>query len=225
MSLIAVSLLLASLSIYSYVLTRKSGHVQRYTLLPFLYNLHSKKVLDTITSEEHDLIHHQIDMFNLRILSCYIASIVAIGLAMLVIMLAVGEGNPSAPGFIMSVLFAYICANYNLNSTVTTWVRLSENELLARVKTKDVDDSEYETLEELLIAENDSMVKDTFDEMAKIADQFEEIINELGFDPEKDYNETEEAAEELFRILDDATIILQERYPESYKKVSELPDE
>lgn len=224
MSLIAASLLLASLSIYSYFLARRSGHVQRYTLLPFLYNLHSKKVLDTITNEEHDLIHDQIDVFNLRILSCYIASIVAIGLAMLVIMLAVGEGNPSAPGFIMSILFAYICANYNLNSTVVTWVKLSENELLARIKIKDVEDSEYDTLEELLIAENDEMIKKALDEIAKIAEQFEEIINELGFDPEKDYNESEEAAKELFRILDEATTIMQERHPDSYKKVSEIPE-
>ena len=225
MSLIAVSLLLASLSIYSYLLARRSGYVQRHSLLPFLHNMHSKKVLDSLTDEEHNLIHDQIDVFNLRILSCYVASIVAVGLAILVIMLAVGEGDVRAPGFIMSVLFAYLCANYNLNSTVLTWVKLSENELLARVKTKDVDDSEYDSLEELLIAENDAMVKDTLDEISEIADQFEEIINELGFDPEKDYNGSKENSDELFRILDEATTIMQERYPESYKKVSKLPEE
>lgn len=225
MSLLAVSLLLASLSIYSYLLARRSGYVQRHALLPFLYHVHSKKVLDTLTDEEHGLIHQQIDRFNLRILSCYVASIVAVGLAIFVMMLAAGGGNPSTPGFIMSILFAYICANYNLNSTVITWVKLSESELLARIKTKDVEESEYDSLEELLVAENDAMVKDTFDEMAKIVDQFEEIIDELGFDPEKDYNDSEEAREELFHMLDNATAILQERYPESYKKVSELTEE
>ena len=224
MSLIAVSLLLASLSIYSFLLARRSGYVQRHSLLPFLYHMHSKKVLNTLTDEEHDLIHEQIDMFNLRILSCYIASIVATGLAIFVIMLAVSNGDARTPGFIMAVLFAYICANYNLNSTVITWVKLSENELLARIKTKDVEESEYDSLEELLIAENDAMVKDTLDEMAKIGDEFEEIINELGFDPEKDYNSDPEAADELYSLLDDATTIMQERHPESYKKISEIPE-
>ena len=213
MSLTMLGVLLLAMSGYSYMLIRKAGHVQRYALIPFLYQLHSKNVLKTLTPKEHELIHDQVDLFNLRILSCFIACVVGVGLASLFFVLVSAGGDGSIPGYIMAVLFAYLGANYNLNSTVTTWVRASESELMSRVMVKNAKADGFDNLSDYLKAENDKMISEAIEEAKVIADEYEDITNELGFDPDKDYNESDEAREELFRILDEATEILRQRHP------------
>ncbi len=224
MSLTMLGVLLLTMSAYSYMLIRRAGHVQRYALLPFLYQMHSKNVLKTLTAEEHELIHDQIDIFNLRIISCFIACVVGVGLASLFFVLVSAGGDGSIPGYIMAVLFAYLGANYNLNSTVTTWVRASETELLSRVIVKNAKDEGFDNLSDYLIAENDKMVAEAIEEAKVIAEEYEEITDELGFDPDKDYNDSDEAREELFRILDEATETLRQRHPEMNEKDAEFEE-
>ena len=217
-----LGVLLLAMSAYSYMLIRRAGHVQRYALLPFLYQMHSKNVLKTLTAEEHELIHDQIDIFNLRIISCFIACVVGVGRASLFFVLVSAGGDGRIPGSIMAVLFAYLGANYNLNSTVTTWVRASETELLSRVMVKNANDEGFDNLSDYLIAENDKMVAEAIEEAKVIAEEYEEITDELGFDPDKDYNDSDEAREELFRILDEATEELRSRHPEMNEKDAEF---
>lgn len=224
MSLTMLGVLLFVLSGYSYLLIRKAGYVQRHALLPFLYQMHSKNVLNTLSKQEHDLIHDQIDIFNLRIMSCFIACVVGVGLASLFFVLVSAGGDGRIPGYIMAVLFAYLCANYNLNSTVLTWVRASETELMSRVIVKNAEAGGFDSLSDYLIAENDKMVKEAIEEAKVIAEEYEEITDELGFDPDKDYNESDEAREELFRILDEATEILRQRHPKMDGKDTEFKE-
>jgi hypothetical protein len=209
-----IGLLFTALAVYSYLFIRKAGEVQQTMLIPFLYRIHLPNVLETITDEEHELIHDHVDYFNLRIIACFAATIFAVGSTSLFLFLLVNGGDAKIAGYIASILFAFVCANYNLNTTVVSWVRASESELLARVLQNKADAGGFDTLGEYLQAENDKMIKDAIDDMNRIADEFLEVAEEIGFDPGKDYEENEDTIEEFFSIMDEAQKIMRERYPE-----------
>lgn len=215
MTLSTAILIIAALSFYSFFLVRKSAHVQINSIIPFLFRVHSPNVMELLSKEEHESIHDKIDIFNLRILTCWIASILAIGLSMFFIALVYYEsGNPSIVGILMSGLFAYLCVNYNLNSRVVSWIMDVENDLLARIIIKKQEASEFDTLDEYFEAENHKMVADYYESMTKIADEFEEVLLEEGYDPEKDYNATEDDFAGYLKILERASVRMNEKYPE-----------
>jgi len=112
----------------------------------------------------------------------------------------------------MSVLFAYLAANYNLGSKIENWVYHSENELLARVMKNKSDAAGFETLGEYLQSENDKMIEEAMQGIDGLVEEFEEIAKECGFDPEKDYDESEESLAEFFEVMEKAEKIVLERH-------------
>ena len=212
MSLTLVSFLIGALALYSFFFIRRAGEVQHGVLLPFLHRIHAPKVLKTISNEEHNGIHHQINIFNIRILSCFVASVIAVGVSGLFLMLVSNGGDAQAAGFIMAVCFAYVCANYDLNSKIINWVYLSENELLARVVQNNADEGGFKSLSDYLVAENQKMLKEWQEEVVKVGEEFEARLIELGYDPERDYLESPESEEELTQLLEQVTNEFEEKY-------------
>ena len=194
------------------MLVRQSGTVQYNVLLPFLHRLHMPKVLNTLTEEEHNGIHRQIDIFSLRVLSILITSVVAVGVSLMFLILLVNGGDATTPGYMMAIAFAYVAANYNINSQIINWVYASENELLARVIKKNADDGGFKSLSDYLSHENTEMLKEWQDEVVKVGEAFEARLIELGYDTERDYLESPEAEEELTQLLEQVTNEFEEKY-------------
>lgn len=209
-----IGLLFASLAVYSFFFIRRVADVQHTWLLPFLYRVHVPNVLETLTDEEHELIHDQIDLFNLRIILVLAASVLGGVSALAFIFLFFNGGESTAAGYIASIAFAFVGANYDLNTKIIRWVSASENELLARVLQHKADAGGFDTLGEYLQAENDKMLQESMDEMNRIVDEFMDVAEEIGFDPDKDYEENEETVEEFYSIMDRAQEIMNERYPD-----------
>lgn len=218
MSLTLVGLLLGALSGYSYYFIRRSGLIQQTLLLPFLHRVHSSNVVEIITDEEHDDIHQQIDIFYLRIVTCFIAAVIATGVAALFLLLVSSEGDGTWAGYIMSICFAYVVANYDLNSKIIQFVYLSDNELTARILQKNVDNSEHETISDYLKAKNEKMLSEWLDEVRAVGEEFENRLQELGYDEDRDYMESHESEMELIAILEQVTIELEEKHPELREK-------
>jgi hypothetical protein len=223
MSPTAVGFLLVALSAYSFWLIRRAGYVQTEILIPFLYRLHVPNVLETVTAEEHDLLHERINIFNIQIISCFIAYIVASCVAVLFFILVLNGGDARMSGYIMSILFAYLAANYNLGSKIESWVYHSENELLARVIKNKSDAAGFDTLGEYLQSENDKMIEEALESIDGLVEEFEEVAKECGFDPEKNYDESEESLAEFFEIMEKADKIVLERHKN--EEISSEPSE
>lgn len=214
-----IGLLFAGLTLYSFFFVRRAADVQQTWLLPFMYRIHVPNVLDTLTDEEHESIHDQIDAFNVRILLVLVATVIASGSMLLFLLLLFNGGDPTVAGYITSFAFAFVGANYDLNTKIIQWVSASENELLARVLQNKADAGGFDTLGEYLQAENDKMFEEAFEEMNRIADEFMEVAEEIGFDPDKDYEESEETIEEFYSIMDQAQEIMREKYPDHINPV------
>ena len=211
MSMSLVGILLGALTAYSYMFIRRCGEVQHNILLPFMHRMHAPNVLNTITEEEHDGIHRQIDIFNIRIITCFLASIVAVGVTLLFLILLTNGGNAQIAGYIMAITFAYVVANYDLNSKIIKWVYFSENELLSRVIQDKSDKSEFDNLGDYLKNESDKMLMEWHDEVLKVGEDYEARLIELGYDPERDYLENPEAEEELIRMLEQVSNEFEEK--------------
>lgn len=209
-----IGLIFAGLTLYSFFFVRNAADVQHTWLLPFLYRIHVPNVLETLTDEEHESIHDQIDIFNLRILLAFAAAVLGGASALAFLFLMFNGGDAKVAGYVASIAFAFVGANYDLNNKIMAWVRASENELLARVLQNKADANGFATLGEYLQAENDKMLQESFDEMNRIAEEFMDVAEEIGFDPEKDYEESEETVEEFYMIMDQAQKIMNERYPD-----------
>jgi hypothetical protein len=214
-----IGLLFAGLALYSFFFVRRAADVQQTWLLPFLYRIHAPNVLETLTDDEHESIHDQIDGFNVRILLVFAAAVIATGSMLLFLLLLFNGGDPTVAGYITSFAFAFVGANYDLNTKIIQWVSASENELLARVLQNKADAGGFDTLGEYLQAENDKMFEEAFEEMNRIADEFMEVAEEIGFDPDKDYEESEETIEEFYSIMDQAQEIMCEKYPDHINPV------
>ena len=211
MSITFVGFLLGALTVYSYLFIRRVGFVQQTVLIPFLHRLHAPNVLNTITDEEHDGIHYQIDIFNIRILTCFVAAVIASGVSALFLLLASNEGNVGITGYIVAVCFAYVCANYDLNTKMINWVYYSENELVARVMQKNADDGGHASLGDYLKAENEELIKDWVNDVRIAGEQFENRLIELGYDEERDYFENAESEQELTDMLEQVTNEMEEK--------------
>ena len=218
MSFTFVAVLLAALTLYSYVFIRRSGFVQQTVLLPFLHKIHIPAILSTLTPDEHEGLHHQIDIFNVRILSCFVAAVVATGVSFLFLILAANGGADGVSGFILAVGFAYVCANYDLNNKMIRWVHLSENELLGRVLQKNVDNSEYNSLSEYLKAEQQKLLQTWIDEIKLVGEEFDKRLKELGYDQNRDYMESPETEQELVDMLEQVTAEINQKHIEPREK-------
>jgi len=148
-----------------------------------------------------------------------VATVIASGSMLLFLLLLFNGGDPTVAGYITSFAFAFVGANYDLNTKIIQWVSASENELLARVLQNKADAGGFDTLGEYLQAENDKMFEEAFEEMNRIADEFMEVAEEIGFDPDKDYEESEETIEEFYSIMDQAQEIMREKYPDHINPV------
>ena len=213
--------LIGALTGFCYALVRQFTVIQNRAIAPFMMRMHMPNAMKVLTDEEHFIIHGKIDVFNLRMLTCFIASIVAVGMGLFFLILVSQNGNVQITGYIMSVLFAYVAANYNLGSSVVGWIRSVENDLLARVLVDHQEASEFNTLGEYLDNENKKMMSSYYDEMSEIAEEFEAIAAELGLDPDRNYDESEEAFEEFLSIMDKAQQKMAEKYPNMANNFSE----
>ena len=197
-----VFLIIGALSLYSFFLVRRATHVQFGSIIPFLYRVHLPNVMKVLTDEEHEIIHKKVDVFNLRILTCFIAAVLAVGLGAFFIVLVSYGGDPRITGYLMSILFAYLVANYDVTSKATGWIRIVENDLLARIVVKNSEAAGFDSLADYFEAENEKVLKEFFDKWNEVADEFDKVLTEEGFDPDKDYNATDEGLEEDFLIME-----------------------
>ncbi len=222
MTITIAAIIIGLLTGFCYALVKQFSAVQTSVISPFMHRMHMPKAMKVLTDEEHVIVHDKIDRFNLRMLTCFIASIIAVGLGLLFLFLVSQSGDSRITGYIMSVLFAYVAANYNLGSAVVNWVYEVETNLLARVIISNQEASEFSTLSEYLDNENKQMMTDYYDEMAEVAEEFDAVTVELGLDPARSYDESEEAFEEFLDIMDKAQQIMRERYPEKADKFPEI---
>ncbi len=210
-------LIIGVLSLYSFFLVKRAAHVQFNSIIPFLYRVHLPNAMNVLTADEHEIIHKKVDVFNLRIITCFIAAVLAIGLGLFFIALITYEGDPRITGYLMSFLFAYLVANYDVNSKAIGWIRIVENDLLARIVVKNSEAEGFDSLADYLEAENEKMLTEFFDKWNEVANEFDKILAEEGFDPDKDYEATDEGLEEYFLIMERANKIMLEKYPENEK--------
>jgi len=208
------AIIIGLLSIFSYILVDKSIYVQQEVIMPFLYRIHLPTPFGVLTQKEHNIIHDKIDRFNLRIITCFVASVIAVGLGLFFLALVYYEGNAKLTGYLMSILFAYTVANYNVPSTAVRWIRVVENDVLARILLKKQKESKFNTLGEYLEDENKKNVADFYDQMNKVADDFDVVAEECGFDPEKNYEESDETYDEFLAIMQKTQAAMREKYPE-----------
>ena len=118
MTITIAALIIAVLTGFCYSLVHTASVVQERIVVPFLYRMHMPNAMNILTEEEHDMIHNKVDMFNLRALSCFISSIIAVGLGLFFIALVHKGGNSQLTGTLMAVAFAFVCANYNISSSI-----------------------------------------------------------------------------------------------------------
>ncbi len=225
MTLTIAALLLGLLTAFCYSLVRTASIVQNRVVIPFLYRMHMPNAMSIITEEEHDIIHHRVDIFNLRALVCFIGSIIAVGLALFFIFLVQQGGNAQLTGTFMAVTYAMVIANYNISSSIVNWIRAVESDLLARVIVDKQEASKFDTLGEYLENENRQMVTDYYKEMEEMQEEFDQVAEECGLDPEKNYDETETSFREFLTIMDNANTIMRERHPDKADKFQQLSDE
>ena len=142
------------------------------------------------------------------------ALVLAVGLGLFFLALVYYEGNAKLTGYLMSILFAYTVANYNVNTTAIKWIRVVETDVLARILLKKQEESKFNTLDEYLEDENKKNVADFYEQMSKVADDFDVVAEECGFDPDKNYEETDETYDEFLAIMQKTQDAMREKYPE-----------
>ncbi len=216
-----VILIMGALSVYSFFLVRRAAHVQANSIIPFLYRVHMPNVMGMLTRKEHDIIHDKIDIFNLRILTCFVAAVLAIGLSLFFIALISYEGDARILGYFISILFAYLVANYDVNSKAVGWIRIVEDDLFARIIVKNSEAAGFSSLADYFDAENDKMMAEYYEKWNKVAQEFDELLAEEGFDPDKNYEETEEDLTEYWRIMESVNKQMCEKYPDSDEDTSD----
>ncbi|KKM24735.1 hypothetical protein LCGC14_1602160 [marine sediment metagenome] len=208
--LITAAVLIFGMSIYSYLLVRRATHVQHTMLIPFLYRVHAPNALEVLTAKEHCIIHNKVDSFNLRIIICFVAVLIAVCMGAFFMALVTYEGDGRIIGSIMAIAFAYVLSNYNISSTVVNWIREVENDILARIIANKSEAAGFTSLSAYLEDEDRKMFK----EMKELAGEFEEVAMELGFDPKRDYEETRESYDEFLKIMNETEAIMRERHPD-----------
>lgn len=213
MTLTIAAVIISLFSGFCCALVNKSVHVQQEIIVPFLNRIHFPSSMGVLTQNEHHIIHTKVDIFNLRVITCFVASLIAVGLGFFFIALVYYEGDARITGYLMSILFAYTAANYNINTTAVNWIRIVENDLLARILHKKQEESKFNTLGEYLDDENKKMAANFFKEMNKVTDDFDAAAEECGFDPDKDYEETEESYNEFLEIMKKTQDVMREKYP------------
>lgn len=213
--LITAAILIAGLSIYSYLLMRRATHIQHQTVIPFMHHIHMPTSMEVLTNREHGIIHKKIDSFSLRFITCFVAALIASFLgAFFIVLVSYEGGDGRVIGSIMAIAFAYVLANYNINSKIVGWTREVENDILARIIANKSEAAGFTSLGAYLEDENRKMEAEFFKEMRKRADEFEAVAKERGFDPERNYEETPDSYEEFLKIIDETEAIMRERYPD-----------
>lgn len=202
-------------------IVRTASKVQTQVVLPFLYRMHMPNAMKVLSEEEHDMIHHKVDVFNVRALASFIVSILAVGLGLFFIILVTRGGNAQLTGTFMAVAYAFVCANYNVSSSIVNWIRAAESNLLARVIVDNQEASKFNTLGEYLDNENKKMMADYYEEMNELAEEFDVVAEECGLDPEKNYDESETSFREFLEIMSKANAVMRERHPEKADRFQE----
>jgi len=220
--LITAAILIAGLSLYSYLLMRRATYVQHQLVIPFMCRVHVPNAMEVLTDKEHDIIHDKIDSVNLRTITCFIAALIAGFLGAFFIALVSYGGDGRIIGSIMAVAFAYVLANYNINSTTVNWIREVENDILTRIIANKSEAAGFTSLGAYLDDENRKSISEYFKLMRARADEFDVVAKEHGFDPERDYSETPESYDEFLKILDDTEAIMLERYPDTTENHDEF---
>ena len=219
--LITAAILITGLSIYSYLLVRRAAYVQHQIVIPFMCRVHVPNSMEVLTDQEHDIIHDKIDSVNLRTITCFIAALIAGLLGAFFIAYVAAGGDGRIMGSIMALAFAYVIANYNINSSTVNWIREVENDILARIIVNKSEAAGFTSLGAYLEDENRKYTAEFFKVMRERADEFEAVAIERGFDPERNYEETPDSYKEFLKIIDETEAIMRERYPDPV----ENPDE
>lgn len=207
-------------SLYGYMLFRRGAYMQTVILSHFSERIHSPNVQEVMSEEEHELIHDKMDIFHLQVLSCLIAVMVGVGSSVFFLGLAATGGNGNAAGYILALAFAYLAANYNMNSSMTRWLQKTENDLLARVIQQQAEANgqtvpEYLEQQALEAFESGTNIPLTeYEQQTLIGDEFKEALFDEGYDPFRDYNETVESRREFIRVFTAAADKLNEKYTE-----------
>ena len=105
----------------------------------------------------------------------------------------------------MAILFGYLLANYNINTTIERWVHNVENDILSGIIIENTKSGGFDSVSDYLADEN----KKVIEEFAK----FEQMLLDEGFDSEKDYD-----YEEFLEILERVTEKMNKKYPETSDK-------
>ncbi len=213
MSLTTLGFLIISLSLYSLLLVRRAAYIQRYVLLPFIDKIYSPNAMKVFNEDKREELASKVDIYNFRILSCFVTAILATLISALYILLVKYEGNVQTAGAILAVLFGYLVANFNLNTTIQSWVRSVENKLLSRVIIENADEGGFDSVSDYLGDEDKKLRADYYDKMVEVADDFDQAMIDEGYDPEKNYESDEDYAEFL-KILERVTEKMNEKYPE-----------
>ena len=217
MSLTTLGFLLITLSLYSLLLVRRAAYIQRYVLLPFIERLYSPNAMKVFNEDKREEIESKVDIYNFRILSCFITAILATLISALYILLVKYEGDVQTAGAIMAVLFGYLVANFNLNTTIQSWVRSVENKLISEVILEKTEAGGFDSVSDYLDDENKKMA-DYYEQMVDVAEEFDQVMKDEGFDPERNYDMSEEDYEEFLKILKRATEKMNEKHPEMSDK-------
>lgn len=224
MTLTIAALILGLLTGFCYSLVRTASRVQVGVVIPFLHRIHMPNAMSILTEEEHNIIHHRVDIFNMRALVCFVGSIISVGLALFFIFLVQQGGDAQLTGTFMAVAYAMVCANYNISSSIVNWIRAVENDLLARVIVNKQEASEFDTLGEYLDNENKQMMADYYKEMEEMQEEFDKVAEECGLDPEKNYDESDTSFREFLTIMDKANTIMRERHPDKADKFQQISE-
>jgi hypothetical protein len=211
MSFTWVAVLLVAFSLYSYFLVRRAAFIQTEVLVQFYDRVHKPNVLEVISEGEHEIIHDKLDNYHLRVFSCFIAALLAVCSTVLFIALVTNGGSSQVTGYILAIAFAYLAANYNMNSSFVQWMRRVENDLLARVINHKATD---ESLPEPSLDDFENTPLTVDEKQTLIGEEFHETLISEGFDPLRDYNETTESRQEFLRIFTNSAAKLNEKYTE-----------
>lgn len=222
--LITAAILISGLTLYSYILMRRAAYIQHQMVIPFMCRVHVPNSMEVLTDREHDIIHDKIDSVNLRTITCFIAALVAGFMGAFFIALVSYGGDGRIIGSIMAVAYAYVLANYNINSSTVGWIREVENDILARIIVNKSEAAGFTSLSAYLEDENKKLAAEYYKEMNELANEFITVAEECGFDPNKEYEASEESFQEYLNIMHEAEKIMREKHPEHAKTYDEYLD-
>ena len=128
-----ISIFVLALLGYAYTLLNRAWYVDVFKLTPLIKDAHRPDVFELMSEQDHQNLHFVAGKYIFTVSLCVYATLLGLIFSGLFIVLAY-NGIKSIPLMIlMTVPFTFLCANYNLNSAMLTWIGTCENRLLAGI--------------------------------------------------------------------------------------------